>query len=209
MDIGVVTAIAAPATLNITLEGQGGHAGAVLMSGRRDALLCGAEIALAVEEAARASSSVDTVATVGVFDVHPRAVNSIPSRVTLSVDARDTDLVRRDQTVERIKASVKDISEGRKVGAQLDVLNADPPATCDERVVHAVEEATQALSLGSSRMVSRAYHDTLFMARLCPVGMIFIPCKDGVSHRPDEYSSPEQVEKGVQVLAHTLAALAS
>ena len=208
LDIGVVTAIAAPATLNITLEGQGGHAGAVLMPERRDALLCGAEIALAVEEAARTSGSVDTVATVGVFDVHPRAVNSIPSRVSLSVDARDTDLARRDQMVARIKASVKEISEGRKVGAELSVLNADPPATCDDAVIHAVEGATRAFSLSSLPMVSRAYHDTLFMARLCPVGMIFIPCKDGVSHRPDEYSSPEAIEKGVQVLAHTLAALA-
>ena len=208
LDIGVVTAIAAPATLHLILEGQGGHAGAVLMPERRDALLCGAEIALAVEEAARTSGSVDTVATVGVFDVHPRAVNSIPSRVTMSVDARDTDLVRRDQMVERVKASVAEISGGRKVDAQLSVLNADPPATCGDEVIRAVEGATRTLSLGSLPMVSRAYHDTLFMARLCPAGMIFIPCRDGVSHRPDEYSSPEAIEKGVQVLAHTLASLA-
>ena len=208
LDIGVVTAIAAPATLHLVLRGSGGHAGAVLMPERRDALLAGAEIALAAEEAAHSSGSVDTVATVGVFDVHPRAVNSIPSRVAMTIDARDTDLARRDHTVERIKKAVQDISSGRNVEAELDVLNADPPAVCAPEVVHAVEAAAKNLGLGSLPMVSRAYHDTLFMARLCPVGMIFIPCRDGVSHRPDEYAAPEAIEKGVQTLAQTLAALA-
>ena len=209
LDIGVVTAIAAPATLHLTLTGQGGHAGAVLMPERRDALLAGAEIALAAEEAARTSGSVDTVATVGMFDVHPRAVNSIPSRVTMTVDARDTDLARRDRMVEGIKRSVQDVSRGRNVGAALEVLNADPPATCAPAVVHAIEAAAKTLGLSSLPMVSRAYHDTLFMARLCPVGMIFIPCRDGVSHRPDEYASPEAVDKGVRTLALTLAELAA
>ncbi|CAN5797573.1 Zn-dependent hydrolase [soil metagenome] len=208
LDIGVVTAIAAPATLNLTLTGSGGHAGAVLMPERRDALLAGAEIALAVEEAARTSGSVDTVATVGVFDVHPRAVNSIPSHVTMTIDARDTDLARRDHMVERIKKAVEDISSGRNVGAELSVLNADPPAVCAPEVIRGVEAAAKDLGLSSLPMVSRAYHDTLFMARLCPVGMIFIPCRDGVSHRTDEYASPEAIWNGVQTLALTLAGLA-
>ena len=209
LDIGVVTAIAAPATLHLTLTGSGGHAGAVLMPERRDALLAGAEIALAAEEAAHSSGSVDTVATVGIFDVHPRAVNSIPSRVTMSVDARDTSLARRDRVVESVKKAAEEVSEGRNVGLEIKVLNADPPAVCAPEVIHAVEAAAKSLGLGSLPMVSRAYHDTLFMARLCPVGMIFIPCRDGVSHRPDEYAAPEAIEKGVQTLAHTLAALST
>jgi N-carbamoyl-L-amino-acid hydrolase len=207
--IGVVTAIAAPATLTITLEGQGGHAGAVLMPERRDALLAGAEISLAIEEAARTSGSIDTVATVGIFDVYPRAVNSIPSKVFMTVDARDTDLARRDHAVMQIKQAVESIAEHRRLNAQLAVLNADPPATCDPEIIHAIEASAKDLLMDSLPMVSRAYHDTLFMARLCPVGMIFIPCKDGISHRPDEYASPEAIERGVQVLAQTLARLAS
>lgn len=208
LNIGVVTAIAAPATLHLTLKGQGGHAGAVLMPERCDALLAGAEIALAVEEAAYTSGSVDTVATVGIFDVHPRAVNSIVSRVVMTVDARDIDLARRDHTVEKIRKAVQDISSGRSVGAELTVVNADPPATCAPEVVRAVEAAAKGLGLSSLPMVSRAYHDTLFMARLCPVGMIFTPCRDGVSHRPDEYVEPEAIQNGVQTLARTLARLA-
>ncbi len=206
--IGVVTNIAAPATLHITLEGQGGHAGAVLMNERRDALAAGAELSLAVERAAK-SGSADTVATVGVFDVHPRAVNSIPSRVLMSVDVRDTDLARRDGVVDDIRIAAKRIEDERGVEVGLETLNADPPATCAPEIIEAVEVSAADLSLESMQLVSRAYHDTLFMARLCPVGMIFIPSKDGVSHRPDEYSQPEDIAAGVQVLAAALRRLAS
>ena len=94
--LGVVTAIAAPAGLTVTIEGEGGHAGAMLMPARRDAFLAGAEIALAVEKAARATGAIDTVATVGVCDVFPGAVNSVPSRTRLEVDVRDIDEARRD-----------------------------------------------------------------------------------------------------------------
>ena len=207
--IGVVTAIAAPATLHLTLTGEGGHAGAVLMPGRKDALVAGAEIAGTVEKAALESGSPDTVATVGMFDVYPRAVNSIPSRVFMTVDVRDVDLERRDNAVSKIKEAISSISQKRGIEPQLDVVNADPPATCDAGVLEATEAAAEGVGLETLQMVSRAYHDTLFMARVCPVGMIFIPCKNGVSHRPDEYSAPEAIEKGVRVLARTLAKLAS
>lgn len=90
--IGLVTSIAAPASMRIVLEGEGGHAGAVLMPNRRDALTAGAEIILAVESLALATGAIDTVATTGVCDVFPGAVNSIPSRVNLGIDVRDTDL---------------------------------------------------------------------------------------------------------------------
>ena len=206
--IGIVTAIAAPATLHLTLTGEGGHAGAVLMPGRKDALVAGAEIAGAVERAAVESGAPDTVATVGVFDVYPRAVNSIPSRVFMTVDVRDVDLERRDRVVSKIKEAVSSIGQNRGIEAQVDIINADPPATCDAGVVEATEAAAGEGGLETLHMVSRAYHDTLFMARVCPVGMIFIPCKNGVSHRPDEYSAPEAIEKGVRVLARTLARLA-
>src|SRR5467141_1876231 len=102
--LGVVTRIAAPASLRISIEGAGGHAGGVLMPDRRDALCAAAELILAVESAARSSGAEDTVATVGVCDVFPGAVNSIPSRVRITLDVRDTDLTRRAavmQTIER------------------------------------------------------------------------------------------------------------
>ncbi len=206
--IGVVSAVAAPATLHVTLNGSGGHAGAVLMRERRDALVAGAEIALAVEAAALATGAPDSVATVGIFDVHPRAVNSIAGRVFLTIDVRDTDLERRDKVVTRIQKDISAISRKRGVEAAVEILNADPPATCASEIVGAAHAAAEAEGLSAQTLVSRAYHDTLFMARVCPVGMIFIPSQNGYSHRPDEYSSPEEIVQGVRVLARTLGALA-
>jgi N-carbamoyl-L-amino-acid hydrolase len=206
-DIGIVTAVAAPATLHITLEGLGGHAGALLMPDRKDALTAAADIVLAVERAAKNSGSLDSVATVGILDIHPRAVNSVPSKVFMTVDARDIDLNRRDKMIQQIKAAVHIAREDRSVIGKIETINTDPPDTCAAEIIEAIETSAQNLQLNTQRMVSRAYHDTLFMARICPVGMIFIPCKGGVSHRPDEYSKPEEIEKGVKVLAHTLAKL--
>jgi ureidoglycolate amidohydrolase len=207
--IGVVTAIAAPATLHVTLQGEGGHAGAVLMEVRRDALVAASEIALAVEAAAKGSGSPDTVATVGVLDVHPRAVNSIPSRVFMTIDARDTDLARRDHAVDEIKRAIQEITRRRKIKAIVETLNADPPVACDPGIIEAIETAAAELEVKPLPMVSRAYHDALFMARIVPVGMIFIPSKGGVSHRPDEYSAPQDIGRGVEVLARALARLSS
>src|SRR5205807_2132854 len=111
--IGVVTAIAAPAGLKIRIEGEGGHAGAVLMPGRKDAFLAAAEIALAVEAGARSTGFVDTVGTVGVCDVFPGAVNSIPSRVRIEVDVRDIDQNRRDSVLGKIGAACDEVA-GRR-----------------------------------------------------------------------------------------------
>ena len=206
--IGVVNSIAAPATLHVTLSGAGGHAGGVLMSERRDALLTGAEIALAVEAAAKAMGVPDSVATVGVFDVYPGAVNSIPSRIFLTIDVRDTDLLRRDAMVARIREEIETAAQTRGIETEVKLLNADPPATCSPEIIAAAHAAAEAEGLAAQTLVSRAYHDTLFMAHVCPVGMIFIPSQNGYSHRPDEYSSPEEIAQGVRVLARTLAALA-
>jgi N-carbamoyl-L-amino-acid hydrolase len=206
--IGAVTAIAAPASLRVHIVGEGGHAGAVLMPERRDALCAAAEVMLAVEAAARESGTPDTVATTGVCRVHPGAINSIPSRVILEIEVRDIDLVSRDRTVSQIYQAIDQVAQQRGLRTQVEILNADPPAQSGEAVLEAIDSACRRLQLPCKPMVSRAYHDTLFMARICPTAMIFVPCKDGISHRPDEYCSPEAIERGVEVLALTLAQLA-
>ena len=204
--LGVVTAIAAPASLRITIEGEGGHAGAVLMPGRHDAFLGAAEIALAIEAAAKASGAIDTVATTGICNVFPGAVNSIPSRVELSVDARDIELDRRDAMLASLTAACDQVAAARGLRITKEVLNADAPAVCSPMVVEALERACGGQPF--DRMVSRAYHDSLFMSRIAPTAMLFIPCRAGVSHRPDEYASPEDITRGVEVLAKALAHLA-
>jgi len=181
----------------------------VLMNERRDALCGAAELVLACEKAAKETGAADSVATTGICEVFPGAVNSVPSRTLLRLDVRDIDAARRDRMTEQIRTAVDEVRQRRNLKATLTVLNADPPASCALEVVEAIETAAAKCGCSSQRMVSRAYHDSLFMARLTPTGMIFIPCRNGVSHRPDEYSSPEHLVQGVQVLAETLQQLAS
>lgn len=207
--LGVVTSIAAPASLRLTIEGSGGHAGGVLMPDRRDALCASAEIVLAIEREARSSGAPDTVATVGMCEVFPGAVNSIPSRVRLSVDVRDTNLQRRDAVMRAVDAFAQTIAAKRQVRVQTELLNADAPAECAREIQEALVQACAQHEFPFLPMVSRAYHDSLFMSRIAPVGMLFIPCRNGYSHRPDEYASPDDIAAGVTVLAETLAALAS
>ncbi len=205
--LGIVKSIAAPASLRISIEGAGGHAGGVLMLDRKDALCAAAELILAVESTARSSRSVDTVATVGVCDVFPGAVNSIPSRVGMTLDIRDTDLARRDGVMRTIERAEQSISAKRKVSIQSEVLNADAPADCAPEVRGALADSCRQQGFPFLEMVSRAYHDSLFISRIAPTGMLFIPCRNGYSHRPDEYAAPEDIARGALVLAEALAKL--
>jgi N-carbamoyl-L-amino-acid hydrolase len=208
IDVGLVTHIAAPASMRIEIEGEGGHAGGKLMPGRKDALAAAAELILAIEAAAKSTGDISTVATVGVCDVFPGAVNSIPSRVKLEADIRDIDGPRRDSVITAIKSACDEIELNRGVVIQAEMVNADPPTTSDPAILDAMEAAAIDAGRTYKRMVARAYHDSSFMACIAPVAMLFIPCRGGVSHRPDEYASPEWISSGVEVLARTLAKLA-
>jgi ureidoglycolate amidohydrolase len=209
LDVGVVEKIAAPSAFRLLLKGSGGHAGAVLMKDRRDAFLAAAEIALLVERAALESGSPDTVGTTGLVEVKPGAINSIPCDVKMEVDFRDTDKEARDKALARIGDATHEICRRRAIEIDWQVINQDPPALCEPKLVALVENKAKAAGLSCKRMISRAYHDSLFMARICPTTMVFIPCRKGYSHRPDEYSSPEAIAKGVAVLKECLRELSS
>ncbi len=207
--LGIVAKIAAPASLRILIEGSGGHAGGVLMPDRRDALCAAAELVLAIESAALSTLAPEAVATVGTCDVFPGAVNSIPSQVRLSVDIRDTDLPRRDSVMQAVDNACSAIARRRQVSVRTELLNADAPGNCSPLVIDALSESCKKHGLNYLPMISRAYHDSLFLGRIAPVGMLFIPCRHGYSHRPDEYASPEHIAQGTLVLAETLAALSA
>jgi len=207
--IGIVTGIAAPASLRVSIEGEGGHAGAILMPERKDALCAAAEIVLGVEASAKSSGSNDTVATVGTCDVFPGAVNSIPSMVRIDIDVRDLDGARRDAALAAITQVGSEVAAKRGVVVRTEVVNKDAPAISNPGIVEALTKACEAHGIASERMVSRAYHDSLFMAQIAPTAMLFIPCRSGISHRPDEYSSPEDIARGALVLAEALAFLSA
>ncbi|KAL2506652.1 Ureidoglycolate hydrolase [Abeliophyllum distichum] len=193
--IGVVTAIAAPASIKVDFEGNGGHAGAVLMPVRNDAGLAAAELALAVEKLC-------------ILELHPGAINSIPSKSHLEIDTRDIDEERRNVVIEKIHQSAISISKNRGVKlSEFKIVNQDPPALAEDFITKATESACQELNLTYKKMISRAYHDSLFMARISPMGMIFIPCYKGYSHKPEEFAAIEDIANGIRVLALTLAKL--
>ena len=209
VDIGVVTDIAAPATIRVTMDGEGGHAGAVLMPDRKDALIGAAKIAVAVQEIAINSHSKNAVATVGKFEVFPGAVNSIPSTVNMEIDVRDIDGYNKNGMVQQIQALVNQVATDHQLSSQFTILNSDAPATCDQHLLKTLENACVQLDLEYQRMISHAYHDALFMSQVCPTAMIFVPSRKGYSHRPEEFTSPGQLAKGVRVLAQVLAQLSA
>ncbi|TYH01664.1 hypothetical protein ES288_A09G077700v1 [Gossypium darwinii] len=208
ISIGVVTNIAAPASIKVDFEGNGGHAGGVLMPDRNDAGLAAAELMLAIEKHVTESGSLDTVGTVGILELYPGAINSIPSKAHLEIDVRDIEESFRNAVINKIHKAAKSIAKKRKVTlSEFKIINQDPLAHSNGSLIKAVVDASDELNLTYKYMISRAYHDSLFMARISPMGMIFIPCYKGYSHKPEEYASPQDIENGVKVLALTLAKL--
>ncbi|XP_024192098.1 ureidoglycolate hydrolase [Rosa chinensis] len=176
--------------------------------GRNDAGLAAAELALAVERHVLESGSIDTVGTVGILELHPGAINSIPSKSHLEIDTRDIDEERRNTVIEKIHQSAISIARKRRVTlSEFKIVNRDPPALSEKSILDAMVASSKELNLTHKLMISRAYHDSLFMARISPMGMIFIPCYKGYSHKPEEYSSTQDISNGVKVLALTLAKL--
>jgi ureidoglycolate amidohydrolase len=209
LQIGIVTSIAAPAGYRFTVTGLGGHAGALLMPDRRDALCAAAELILSIEKHALATGAIDTVATVGTCAVYPGAVNSVPSRVVLQLDIRDTDPSRREGVMQAVRRDCEEIRQRRGVRIDEELVNADEPAQSSPHIVDTIAITCDEMCIKYRKMVSRAYHDSLFMARIAPIAMIFIPCRGGVSHRPDEFATPQDIALGTRVLAEVLAKLAS
>src|SRR5260370_17331529 len=129
------------------------------------------------------------------------------SRVGITLDMRDTDLERRDGGMETIERASRDIAAKRQVSIQSDLLNADAPADCAPEVRGALADSCREHGFPFLEMVSRAYHDSLFISRIAPTGMLFIPCRNGYSHRPDHYAPPEDIPPLALVLAEALAKL--
>jgi ureidoglycolate amidohydrolase len=207
--IGVVDAIAAPHDFRLTFEGAATHAGATPMALRRDALVGAAEAIVAIERIATASASGTTVGTVGVVRARPGAINVVPGTVSLDVDVRDSDAQAREAVVGEIVATAQAIATGRGLTVRVEEIVIDTPVDCDPTIVDATVAACDALALPYRRMISGAYHDAMIMGRRVPIGMIFVPSRGGISHHPDECTSPEELDHGVAVLAKTLEHLAA
>ncbi|CAL8460875.1 g406 [Coccomyxa elongata] len=206
-DIGIVEAIMAPSLVRIKFTGKGGHGGGMPMSYRNDPSLAASELALRIEEAALATGAAETVATVGLWDQQPNIYNAVPRSVLLDIDIRDSDKARRDGVIKATLDAAEEIAQKRKCGHTKELKFEYPVATSDKKVLEAIQVAADLVGAKSKRMISRAYHDAAFMAQIAPTAMIFVPSKDGLSHHPNEHTAPEDLARGVQVLALTLAQL--
>ncbi|HEV7276004.1 MAG TPA: Zn-dependent hydrolase [Devosiaceae bacterium] len=210
LDVGVVTAISGITRIEIVIEGRADHAGTTPMASRIDALAAAARLVLGVEALGRelAAGPGHFAATVGEFDMQPNAANVVPSRVRLLIDARAE--LRPD--MERFMAGIGELAA--QVAAESGAA-IEPPLTisdnlatpCDADVLEILDRAADAVGARHRRMASGAGHDTAFMAAVCKAAMIFIPCRDGRSHTPEEWAETEDIALGAAVLLEAVQAL--
>lgn len=203
-DVGIVEAIAAPTRFMLEVVGEQAHSGACPMNMRRDAMAAAAEIVLAVERAGRAESEFGTVATVGVCECFPGAMNVVPGRVVLKVDVRGIVEKSIRRACDEIKARVESVCAERGVKVNFTLYSADKPVAMDGLLARRIENVCKDLKVKYRRMPSGAGHDAMYMAALIPSALIFVPCKDGVSHNPAEAVDWRRVRSGYEVLLQTV-----
>lgn len=206
--IGVVTAIAAPTRLKITVKGFAAHSGTTPMEERQDALVSAAMIVLAIQEIGFAESRHGTVATVGNLIVQPGVMNVVPSLVEMWVDIRGVNHDSIIECLQDVKDAVSSIAESQETPAAIDILASDKPIQMHEEVRAVIAEAAKACGVSYQDIHSGAGHDAMNMALIAPAGMIFIPCRQGISHNPEEYADPADIQIGADVLAEALYQLA-
>ena len=204
--LGVVGAIAGMVTIRVTVAGESNHAGATPMDMRLDPMAAAARLILRVQEIAAHECGPHTVATVGEIACSPNMPNVIPGQVSFTVDIRDIEDAGIDRALELLRGDMDRLS-GAGYGLSVETIGRNPPVTLTERVVSAVREAAQSCGVPYLDMNSGAVHDTSMMALVTDVGMIFIPSVDGKSHNPEEYTAPEDIALGCQVLLETAVRL--
>jgi allantoate deiminase len=205
---GVVTGIAGPKFISVELEGRADHAGATPMDLRRDALAGGAELVLAAERIARCEAGPETVCTVGQLRVSPGATNVIPGSCVLSFDLRDIDLEARDRAEEQLYTEFQRVCSERDLEGTWQTSIGVEPVVLPEELVETIAEACHRAGQEDFRLVSGAAHDAMNFVDVCPVGMVFVRSRDGVSHSPEEYTSPEDAAVGAEIMFHTVCILA-
>jgi allantoate deiminase len=206
LPVGIVTGIAGLLWLQFVLEGEAGHAGSTPMRLRRDALATAAHVMRSIE--AQASDTGTAVGTVGQLDLSPGGINIIPGRVEFTLDLRDIDEQVRNGVEQRITEEARRLCEERGMGLSIDTLQRVTPTLCSEMVQNAAKAACEELGLEPYFLASGAGHDGMQLKDLCPIGMIFVRSKDGISHNPAEWSSKEVCAHGANVLYHTVLDLA-
>ena len=204
--VGVVSAIAGQTRIKVTFIGRAGHAGTVPMDLRRDALCAAAQFILAVEEVAK--SGLGFVATIGEISALPGATNVIPGEVRLSLEVRHAaDKVRKAACSELLRCGEK-ITTARNIQFNWERVQETPAVKCDPQLCSTLGEAVKRHQPNLMVLPSGAGHDAAAMAAITPVAMLFVRCKGGISHHPDESVSVEDVALAISVMNDFIAGLA-
>jgi len=211
LDVGIVTAIVGIRRIEIVFVGEADHAGTTPMALRHDALVAGTRTVAAVRRIAEQMAQEEQdyfVATVGVLTIEPGAANVVPSRCRMVIDARTTNralIERFTQIIER--ESGQHAADARVSRAPLAILSDGPPASCDPTLRAVMEQSARELDLTTLDIASGAGHDTAFMTRVCPSGMVFVPCRQGKSHSPEEWADADAIAAGAAVVLQSVKTL--
>jgi allantoate deiminase len=203
LPVGVVTAIAGATRLSARLTGMAGHAGTVPMALRRDALAGAAEAIGAIEEFCR-TDHAGLVGTVGYIHAAPGATNVIPGQVSFTMDIRAPTDAHRKRAVSDIVRRIEGIARQRKLALQLDVTHENRTVPCAPWLKEQVADAIAAEGFGVFELPSGAGHDGMAMIDVADIGMIFVRCRGGISHHPDEHVELADADAGARVLMRVI-----
>ncbi|KYZ78032.1 Zn-dependent hydrolase [Anaerosporomusa subterranea] len=207
--IGVVTGIAAPTRLRLMVTGMADHSGATPMNMRQDALTAAAEIILQVEALATAELQNGVVGTTGIVKAEPGVMNVIPGRVELGIDIRGISSDSKHRVIDNLVAAVDSIKDRRGVGVEIVTLTDDTPVQISGEMIDFLDDICKQFPYPTMRMPSGAGHDAMHIAAIAETGMLFIPCRGGISHNPGEWASIDDIVAGTEIVLAAVRKLAS
>ena len=212
IDIGVVTDIPSISRYSISVTGVAGHSGTTRMQGRRDALVTASMIVTMIRDLALDVSGQDNrhfVATTGRIEVYPNSAAVVPGKVKMILDLRASHEHSRDLFLDRLQSAYADISHREACAIEMELISEAKVAPMNEKLREHLARSADELELSQINVSSGAGHDMAHISRIAPAAMIFIPCKDGLSHCPEEFTTTEAIAKGSAVLTRTVLTLAS
>ena len=206
--IGIVTGIAAPTRLKVIVTGQADHSGATPMNMRQDALAAAAEIILLVEKLAGQEGHNGTVGTTGMAKVEPGVMNVIPGRVELGIDLRGISAASKRQVLGELTAGIAEVQARRGVDMEIITLTDEKPVEISREIVEFLQNIAEEYGYVNMLLPSGAGHDAMHVAEMAPAGMVFVPCKGGISHNPAEWASIDDIAAGARILLGAVRKLA-
>lgn len=210
--IGLVTAIAAPSRFRVIFEGRADHSGTTPMEMRKDALVASASLIEYIEKVCRKFSSMEkgrVVGTVGAMKIEPGVINAVPGRTELSIDIRSTSATAKDRVAHMVKNEARAVASRRDIGVKVLTIREENPVPLDKRLLRVAQTICNQKGIDYEIMPSGAGHDAMQMAKITPAGMIFIPSRRGISHNPLEWSAPEDIALGSQLLMECIIRVAN